>query len=121
MSERLRKAGQASRRAMESAREQSGDMLDKAREKSAGITEAASEKGREIMSRGKDGGKRVVEHVEEYPLRYIAAGVAVGFVAGLLVPKFRNEDKLLDDAGRMFSDTVQKIADATVDALSPKE
>ena len=121
MSERLRKAGHASRQALQNAKAQSGDLLDIARDKSLDITEAAGEKGRELLSLASDGGKHVVEHVEEHPLRYIAAGITVGFVAGLLLPKLRNEDKLIKNAGQVFSDTVQKIADATVDALAPKE
>ncbi len=121
MSERLRKAGHASRRALEQAKTQSGHMLGRALDKSADITDAAGTKSRALVGRASDGGKQALSHIEEHPLRYIATGVVLGLVVGALLPKFRNEDKLVSKVGQIFSDSVQKIADAAADALKPDE
>ncbi len=121
MSTRLEKAGQTYRNALAKTKSQSSSMKNSAGK----IAQQSVEKSRKAYAaaktRANDTAEQAVIHVDENPLRYIAAGAFLGAVAGAFIPKLRGEDAALDSAERFLSDAVQKIADGAVDAFAPKD
>ncbi len=103
MSSRLEKAGKAYRTALTETRAQSVQLASSAKKRSAKAFQHAA------------------DNVDGNPIRYVALGALIGAAAGALLPKSKSEEILADEAGRFFSDAVQKIADGAIDALASKD
>jgi hypothetical protein len=117
--EKLSAAAETTREAMAgwtgSARESASGM-------GQGMREYSSAAG-EQMHRGYDAGMHYVERgIEEYPLAMGAAAMALGVLAGLVMPATRAEDKWMGEAADDVKDRAKEagrsIASATAGAAS---
>lgn len=63
-----------------------------------------------------DASSRVIAEVEANPLATLAAGIAVGLVAGALLPKTKVEGKYLGALGAMLNDSAVLAAKAAREA-----
>jgi ElaB/YqjD/DUF883 family membrane-anchored ribosome-binding protein len=95
--------------AYESARERTSSAYQVAREKAGDAYQSARETAR-------DAGRRTADGVEANPLAAFVGGLALGAIAGALVPKTRQEDKVLGSVGRKLTDTARQAAQAAKDA-----
>ena len=85
-----------------------------------GDTARKPKPGKSVATRAKaaanDAGSRVIAEVEGNPLATLAAGIAVGLVAGALLPKTKVEGKYLGAFGAALNDSALLAAKAARDA-----
>lgn len=75
-------------------------------------TDAAHSAGRFASETGQRLGGKAEEVFNEYPLVVGAFGVALGALAGALIPRTKIEDEVLGDAGAALRDTASDLAAA---------
>jgi ElaB/YqjD/DUF883 family membrane-anchored ribosome-binding protein len=64
----------------------------------------------------RDAARRAAEGIEANPLAVLVGGVALGVLAGALIPRTEQEGKLLGPVGKRLSDTATGAAQAARDA-----
>jgi hypothetical protein len=64
----------------------------------------------------RDAVRRTAEGIEANPLSVLVGGVALGVLAGALIPRTEQESKLLGPAGKRLTDTATGAAQAARDA-----
>lgn len=74
---------------------------------------SAAAKGRDAAN---DVGDRILDGVEANPLAVLAGGIAVGLVAGALLPKTEVEGRYLGPIGAKLNDSARSAALAARDA-----
>jgi ElaB/YqjD/DUF883 family membrane-anchored ribosome-binding protein len=106
---RLSGVKQSASEAYESARERTSSAYQAAREAAGGALESARETARSASRRTADG-------VEANPMVAVVGGLALGAIAGALLPKTRQEEQVLGSAGRKVADTARQAVQAAKDA-----
>ena len=64
----------------------------------------------------RDAARRTAEGIEANPISVLVGGVALGVLAGALLPRTEQESKLLGPVGRRLTDTASGAAQAARDA-----
>lgn len=85
------------------------------RQGASAVGQAAAEgatRGREVVTRGRDA---VARGWEAYPLAYCGAALAVGIVAGLLLPSTKVEDDLMGQAADRVNGRLRRAAGGLAD------
>lgn len=95
--------------AYQSARERSSAAYSTAREKAGSAYGSA----RETAS---DAARRAGEGLESNPMAAVLGGLAVGAIAGLLIPRTRQEQEYLGPVGRRITETAREAANAAREA-----
>ena len=106
---RLSSVKQSAADAYEAARERTSSAYQAAREAAGGAVGTARETVRTA-------GRRTADGVEANPMAAVVGGLALGAIAGALLPKTRGEDKVLGTAGRKVADTARQAVRAAKDA-----
>jgi len=83
--------------------------LDTAKESANKALVSATEAARETA-------RKTAEGIEANPLSVLVGGVALGVLAGALVPRTEGETKLLKPVGRKLTDTAKGAVEAAKDA-----
>jgi ElaB/YqjD/DUF883 family membrane-anchored ribosome-binding protein len=96
------------------------DKYDHARDTAAKALHDAKEKAVDAYVTSKasarDAAHRASEGIEGNPLAILAGGLAVGALAGALIPRSAKEKELLAPVGRRLSDTARQAVAAAKDA-----
>jgi ElaB/YqjD/DUF883 family membrane-anchored ribosome-binding protein len=106
---RLSGVKQSAADAYETARDRTSSAYQAAREAAGGALETARDTARTA-------GRRTVEGVEANPMAAVVGGLALGVIAGALIPKTRQEEKVLGAAGRKVTDSARQAVQAAKDA-----
>lgn len=64
----------------------------------------------------RDAARRTAEGIEANPISVLVGGVALGVLAGALIPRTEQESKLLGPVGKRLTDTATGAAQAARDA-----
>jgi ElaB/YqjD/DUF883 family membrane-anchored ribosome-binding protein len=122
----------AAQQGMETARERVGDAVDTVRDAAGDAVETVRDTASDVVNRAAEGFDRVQEHVgdwadharhravrveqrveyaaRENPLAAGAVAMALGLVAGLMIPETRRERQLMGDARDRFMDRAGELA-----------
>ena len=95
--------------AYESTRERTNAAYQAARERAGSALEGVRETARTASDRASQG-------IESNPMAAIVGGLALGVIAGAVLPKTQREQALLGPAGRKIHDTAREAARAAKDA-----
>ena len=106
---RLGAARQSAADAYETARERTSSAYQAAREAAGGAVQTARETARTA-------GRRTADGVDANPVAAVVGGLALGVIAGALLPKTRQEEKVLGTAGRKVTDTARQAIEAAKEA-----
>jgi ElaB/YqjD/DUF883 family membrane-anchored ribosome-binding protein len=98
-----------SRSTYDQARESAARVYHDARDKASDAYDSSVQATKEVAHRAAEG-------VESNPLAVLAAGLAVGALAGALLPRTAKEKELLAPLGRRLSATVQQAFAAAKEA-----
>jgi ElaB/YqjD/DUF883 family membrane-anchored ribosome-binding protein len=114
----------AIRRDIEATRDQMGDTVDALGYK-ADVKSRAKDKVRGVVGRAndatpatgdvKDAGRQAASVAQENPLGLAIGAVAVGFVAGMLIPSTRVEDQKIGDVADQVKGQIKETASEAVD------
>ena len=99
---RLGGVRQSAAEAYESARERTTSAYQTARERAGGAYQSAA--------------RRTSEGIETNPVAALLGGLALGAIAGALLPRTQREEELLGPAGRKVTDTAREAARAAKEA-----
>lgn len=99
---RLGNFRQGAAEAYETARERTTSAYQAAREKAGGAYQSAAQ--------------RTSDTIETNPMAAVAGGLALGLIAGALLPRTEREEALLGPAGRKMTGTARDAARAAKDA-----
>jgi hypothetical protein len=80
--------------------------LDTVRETASKVYHDAGDKASEVLEVSREKTKRVVNTLESNPLGLLVGGLAVGAIAGALIPRSAREKELLAPVGKRLSETV---------------
>lgn len=80
--------------------------LDTVRETASKVYHDAGDKASEVLEVSREKTKRVVNNLESNPLGILVGGLAVGAIAGALIPRSAREKELLAPVGKRLSETV---------------
>lgn len=83
------------------------------------LTSATPKQNRTIAAAretAQDAARRTVESIENNPLSVLVGGIAVGVLAGALLPRTERESELLGPVGRKITDGAVAAAKAARDA-----
>jgi len=92
---------------------------DKADEKLGGLRDAyhtGVDKASETLHSSADAAKRTVQGLESNPLGIVVGGLAVGILAGALLPRSQREKELLAPIGQRLSDSARGAVQAAREA-----
>ena len=106
---RLSGVKQSAADAFESARERTSSAYQAAREAAGGAVET-------VRDTARSAGRRTADGVEANPVAAVVGGLALGVIAGALLPKTSAEEKALGTAGRKVTDTARQAVQAAKDA-----
>ncbi len=102
-----------------SAREAVSDARDRVMEATGSMRDRASELGSEARSQVSQQARRAQlgfwQGMEERPLAIGAAALALGVVAGLLVPSTRKEDELMGETRDQLMDRARELGEEALD------
>jgi ElaB/YqjD/DUF883 family membrane-anchored ribosome-binding protein len=85
------------------------DAYEAARERTSAAYAAARERAGNV-------GQRTAESIDAAPMAAVLGGLALGAIAGALIPRSAREEQLLGNAGRRLSDTAREAVRAARDA-----
>jgi ElaB/YqjD/DUF883 family membrane-anchored ribosome-binding protein len=85
------------------------DAYEAARERTSAAYAAARERAGTV-------GQRTAESIDAAPMAAVIGGLALGAIAGALIPRSAREEQLLGKAGRRLSDTAREAVQAARDA-----
>ena len=97
-------------------KQSAADAYETAREKTSSAYQAAREAAGDAYETARTAGRRTVEGVESNPMAAVVGGLALGVIAGALLPKTRQEEKVLGTAGKKVADTARQAVQAAKDA-----
>ncbi|HEY0148525.1 MAG TPA: hypothetical protein VGB70_05920 [Allosphingosinicella sp.] len=106
---RLSGVKQSASEAFESARERTSSAYQAAREAAGGAVET-------VRDTARSAGRRTADGVEANPVAAVVGGLALGALAGALLPKTKGEEKVLGSAGRKVTETARQAIDAAKEA-----
>jgi ElaB/YqjD/DUF883 family membrane-anchored ribosome-binding protein len=106
---RLTAVKQSAAEAYEAARERTSSAYQAAREAAGGAVET-------VRDTARTAGRRTADGVEANPIAAVVGGLALGAIAAALLPKTRQEEKLLGPTGRKVADTARQAVQAAKDA-----
>lgn len=106
---RLSGVKQSAADAYQGARDRTSSAYQAARDAAGGALDSARETARSA-------GRRTADGVEANPLAAVVGGLALGVIAGALIPKTRQEEKVLGGAGRKVTGTARQAVEAAKDA-----
>lgn len=106
---RLAGVRQGAAEAYQSTRERTSAAYQAARERAGSAYEGAREKARTAS-------RRTSERIEANPMTAVVGGLAIGLVAGAVLPRTKREAALLGPAGRRIHDTAREAARAAKEA-----
>jgi ElaB/YqjD/DUF883 family membrane-anchored ribosome-binding protein len=106
---RLGSVRQSAAEAYEAARERTTAAYQAARERAGTAYGSARETARSA-------GRRTADGVDANPLAAVVGGLALGAIAGALLPRTRKEEELLGPIGRRATETAREAAQAAKDA-----
>jgi ElaB/YqjD/DUF883 family membrane-anchored ribosome-binding protein len=106
---RLSGVKQTAADAFETARERTSSAYQAARDAAGGAYDS-------VRDTARSAGRRTVDGVEANPLAAVVGGLALGVIAGALLPRTRQEEKVLGGAGRKVTDTARQAVEAAKDA-----
>ncbi|HXH17428.1 MAG TPA: hypothetical protein VNJ10_15035 [Sphingomonas sp.] len=78
---------------------------DSVRETASKVYHDAGEKASEVLDASRDTAKRTVQSMESNPLGILVGGLAVGVLAGALLPRSAREKELLAPVGKRIGET----------------
>ncbi|MGU3390405.1 hypothetical protein [Sphingomonas sp. M1A8_2b] len=78
---------------------------DSVRETASKVLHDASEKASEVLDVSREKTKHVVHNLESNPLGILVGGLAVGVLAGALLPRSAREKELLAPVGKRIGET----------------
>ncbi len=90
--------------------------LDTVRETASKVYHDAGDKASEVLEVSREKTKRVVNNLESNPLGILVGGLAVGALAGALIPRSAREKELLAPVGKRLSETLVAATAAAKDA-----
>jgi ElaB/YqjD/DUF883 family membrane-anchored ribosome-binding protein len=85
------------------------DAYEAARERTSAAYAAARERAGNV-------GQRTAESIDAAPMAAVLGGLALGAIAGALIPRSAREEQLLGTAGRRLADTAREAVRAARDA-----
>ena len=101
-------------------RESAADAYEAARERTASAYQAARARagGAYESARGtaRSAGQRTAQGIESNPMAAIVGGLALGAIAGALLPRTRREEDVIGPVGRKVADTAREAARAAREA-----
>jgi ElaB/YqjD/DUF883 family membrane-anchored ribosome-binding protein len=106
---RLTAVKQSAAEAYEAARERTSSAYQAAREAAGGAVET-------VRDTARTAGRRTADGVDANPVAAVVGGLALGAIAAALLPKTRQEEKLLGPTGRKVADTARQAVQAAKDA-----
>ncbi|WP_380781263.1 hypothetical protein [Sphingomonas sp. R86520] len=92
------------------------DGYDSVRETASKVYHDASDKAAEALEASKSTAKRTVGSLESNPLGILVGGLAVGALAGALIPRSAREKELLAPIGKRIGETIVAATAAAKDA-----
>jgi ElaB/YqjD/DUF883 family membrane-anchored ribosome-binding protein len=92
-----------------SLRDRAGDIYDSARTAAVDAYDSAREKAADAKERATDG-------IDEAPLIALAGGLAVGVLLAALLPRTKQEDKLLGPIGEKITGSARDAVEAAKEA-----
>jgi ElaB/YqjD/DUF883 family membrane-anchored ribosome-binding protein len=90
-------------------RRSAADAYQAARERTASAYAAARDSARTA-------GQRTAERIDTNPMAAVVGGLALGAIAGALLPRTQREEELLGPVGRRITDTAKEATRAARDA-----
>ena len=106
---RLGAVRQSAADAYETARERTASAYQTARSKAGGAYESA-------RGTARSAGRRTAQGIDTNPMAAVIGGLALGAIAGALLPRTRREEELIGPVGRKVTDTAREAARAARDA-----
>jgi ElaB/YqjD/DUF883 family membrane-anchored ribosome-binding protein len=106
---RLDTVKQSAADAYETARERTSSAYQAARDAAGGAVET-------VRDTARTAGRRTADGVEANPVAAVVGGLALGAIVAALLPKTRQEEKVLGGAGRKVTDTARQAVQAAKDA-----
>ena len=94
-------------------RQNAAEAYETARERTTTAYQAARERAGDAYQTA---AQRTSETIETNPIAAVAGGLALGIIAGALLPRTQREEELLGPAGRKVTDTAREAARAAKDA-----
>jgi len=85
------------------------DAYQAARDRTSAAYSAARERAGSV-------GQRTAESIDSAPMAAVVGGLALGAIAGALLPRSEREGQLLGSAGRRLTDTARQAVQAARDA-----
>ncbi len=92
------------------------DGYDAAREKASHVYHAGRDKAADALSVTRDTAQNTVQSLDSNPLGILVGGLAVGVLAGALLPRSVREKQLLAPLGKRIGDTAKAATQAAKDA-----
>ena len=89
------------------------DAYQSARDRTSAAYSAARERAGSV---GQRTAQRTAETIETAPLAAVVGGIALGAIAGALLPRTQREEQLLGATGRKITDRVREATEAARDA-----
>ena len=94
-------------------RQSASEAYETARERTTSAYQAARERAGDAYQ---SAARRTSEGIETNPMAAVAGGLALGMIAGALLPRTQREEQLLGPAGRKIADTAREATRAAKDA-----
>jgi ElaB/YqjD/DUF883 family membrane-anchored ribosome-binding protein len=94
-------------------RQNAAEAYESARERTSSAYQAARERAGDAYQ---SAAQRTSETIETNPIAAVAGGLALGLIAGALLPRTQREEELLGPAGRKITDTAREAARAAKEA-----
>lgn len=106
---RLSGVRQSAADAYEAARTRTASAYEAARSRAGGAYESARGTARSAT-------RKTAQGIETNPMAAVVGGLALGVIAGALLPRTRREEELIGPVGRKVTDTAREAARAARDA-----
>jgi len=101
-------------------RQNAADAYQSTRERTSAAYQTARERAGSALQGARDtarsAGQRTAAGIETNPMAAVVGGLAIGLVAGAVLPKTRREQELLGSTGRRIHDTAREAVRAAKDA-----
>ena len=94
-------------------RQSAAEAYETARERTSTAYQAARERAGDAYQ---SAARRTSDGIETNPMAAVAGGLALGLIAGALLPRTQREEELLGPAGRKITDTAREAARAAKEA-----
>ena len=98
---------------LDSVRQSAADAYQSARERTTSAYQTARERAGDAYQ---SAARRTSEGIDTNPVAAVLGGLALGAIAGALLPRTQREEELLGPAGRKVTDTAREAARAAKEA-----